>query len=54
LFWCRADEFRCKWHITMCHFFSAICTVNGKLRLIPQTGRILRICMCSEVNGGKC
>ena len=38
LFWYRADEFRCKWHIKICHSFSAICTVNGKVRLIPQPG----------------
>ena len=53
LFWYRADELQCKRHIKMCHFFSAICTVNGKLRLILQTGLILRICMCSEVKGAK-
>ena len=49
LFWYRADEFWCNWLTKMCHFFSAICTVNGKLRLTPQTGLILSICMCSEV-----
>jgi hypothetical protein len=48
LFWYRANEFQCKWHFKMCHFFSAICTVNGKLRLIPQTVLILRIYMCIE------